>query len=200
MASSFVFGMNLGFSLPFIVDSFNRGKDAQGYFRIFTGIFVPIALRNAAIARLASASTSAVAARIAALWKHIPLRSNIMAGDGFCGTYLGKRIQLSGTVKPGKYIYVVDKKGKMWLGPADNAIKHSSLVPKGGKVRTAGEIVVRGDKTIDANTSSGHYMMADPILPGSAEEASWLLAIVETILDAGLVPKNVSSQTPPVVY
>ena len=139
-ASSFVFGFNLGFSLPFIADSFAQGKDKQGYFRIFTGLLVPIALRNAAIARLAAGSAKAAQARISALWQNVRLRANASPGDGFTATHLSQRVSLSSDVRPGRYLYVVDDDGRMWLGPINDSVKHSSILPKGGQARAAGHI------------------------------------------------------------
>ena len=191
-ASSFMLGLGMGFSVPFIVNSFQNGNNAQGVFRIFSGIFVPLALRNAAIARLAAASEAAFFARIAGLWKAVALRSNFMAAadaaSGVAGSFVAGRIPLSENVAPGRYLYVVDEAGKMWLGP-ETLPAHSALVPAGAKVRSAGHIRINGDKTVDLNCLSGHYMRYQPLVYDS-EKAAWLGAMSETILGRGLVPHD----------
>ncbi len=196
MGSSFVFGFGIGSSIPFIMDSFIQGKDAQGYFRLFTGVLVPIALRNAAIARLSAATTEAAAARLRGLWSRVAVRSNSYGFEpGISGSYVANRLPLSADLKPGRYLYVVDTEGQMWLAPIDAevagvGIKHSSLVPHGEQVHVAGHAVVKPGKVMNVNSDSGHFMQDFPIL--SNEEPAWLTAITETIVDAGLVPGKAS--------
>jgi len=188
-SSSYFLGFGMGFAIPSIVSSFQQGKTAQGAFRVFTGIFIPIALRNAAIARLAAASEEALMAKIATLWKNIPLRTNAYGLEpGVAGSYVNQRIRLSPETPPGRYLYVVDEEGRIWLGPQNDTVKHSSLVPPGAKVRSAGHVAVKTDGSLTLNCRSGHYMAETPIMP--AEEPSWLAAMAEIVLASGLVPKD----------
>ena len=195
-ASSYMFGFGMGFSIPFIAQSFSEGKNAQGFFRVITGIGVPLALRNAAIARLLIGSRAAVSQRLAALWQAIKLRSNSYGLEpGISGSYVNSRVPLSSNVAPGRYLYVVDEAGQMWLAPieaevAGIGVKHSSLVAHGERVRAAGHLVIKPDKVVNLNSDSGHFMRYAPIL--SSEEAAWFTAVVETILSGGLVPGDIS--------
>ena len=179
-ASSYFTAFGMGFSIPFIVDAFARGKNAQGAFRVFTGIAAPLAIRNAAIARLASG----VKANLLSLWNKVKLRTNAYAVEpGITGAQIGSRININNAPE-GRFIYVVDESGQMWLGPIAEGVNHSSLVPAGSKVCAAGVIEITSNRTARLNSASGHFMAENPIL--AAEQPAWLTAITQTLLEAGI--------------
>lgn len=84
----------------------------------------------------------------------------------------------------------------MWLAPHDAhvagvQIKHTSLVPEGAQVRTAGELMVKPDGAVNLNTNSGHFMLMG--VPPE-EVPLWFAAITETILNGGLAPSKISPE------
>ena len=120
-------------------------------------------------------------------WEDVLLRSNRHGLEpGVSGMHVDLRIPLSKAVAPGRYIYIVDESGMMWLGPIDESVKHSSLVPAGSLVRAAGHLAIKPGGVVHANSSSGHYMKDLPVL--KSEEPAWRRALTKTIEAAKLKP------------
>lgn len=182
--AALIAGSGLGIASAF--QSFQNGKNAQDVYRVFTGVAIPLALRNVAISRLASISK----ANLAKLWGNVRVRSGFSTDPAIAGSLVGERFAV-GNARPGRYIYVVDEAGNMWLGP--NNARHQALVPRDSGVRAAGHIVIEANKSVRLNSRSGTFMMEDPIL--ASEEASWLAAITETLLNAGLAVEDASPGT-----
>lgn len=192
MASKVILGIGLGVGTLGAFEAFHSGKNAQGVFRVFTGIAAPLALRQAAMARLTGLLRQARLS-IAKMWKQLPLRKNFYVEPGIPGSNVPNRIALTPDVEPGPYMYVVDAKGKMWLLKPGGDAKHSSILPEGAQARAAGWLKINPDRTAKINTRSGHYMQELPLSP--EQEGIWLQAITEQLLVEGnAAVQNASSQ------
>lgn len=121
-------------------------------------------------------------------WLSVRLRDNLYGSEpGIAGSFIASRIPFSSKVRPGHYLYVVDEYGRIWLGPLDDTVKHSSLVPAGALVRCAGHMTICEDGRIGVNCDSGHYMHYRPML--AREEPYWQSAMMAAIHHAGFVPE-----------
>jgi hypothetical protein len=133
----------------------------------------------------------------AELFRRLPLRPNVFAAVAaeapFAGLLLGRRLRLTADVSPGRYLYVVDAAGLLWVGPPfdpdGTTFKHSSLLPAFEPARAAGRIAVATDRRAGANTDSGHFMAEAAMT--RADELLWGEAMRSAFALAGLTPADV---------
>lgn len=118
------------------------------------------------------------------LWKGLRLLKNSFgSAEEMAGSFVTRRIPLSNTTPDGLYLFVVDQKGKVWLSPVTEDLKHSALVPQGAKVRGAGYVALK-DGRANVNGRSGHYMAERPFI--GKEIALYDKAIRTTFLEQGV--------------
>lgn len=130
-------------------------------------------------------------------WLLLPLRPNVFAGVAaerpFAGLLLNRRMRLTAETPAGRYLYVIDADGVLWLGPPfdpdGTTFKHSSLLPAFDPVRAAGRLAIDADRHAGANTDSGHYMAETAIT--REEEAQWAEGMRAAMREAGLTPVDV---------
>lgn len=185
-ASNIAVGIGVSLGIAGAAQSFQEGKNAQGVFRVFTGIAIPLAIKNAALARFALQAK----ANLAKLWSAVRLRQGFQTDPTIAGSLVSQRISIA-NAKPGRYIYVVDEAGNMWLG--SNTARHQALLPKGAGARAAGHIVIEANKSARLNSRSGTFMQEQQIR--SHEEPAWLAALTETLLQAGIALEEASVTT-----
>jgi hypothetical protein len=134
----------------------------------------------------------------------------------FAESALGTRVNVSDAVQDGRivvggqpadgdFLYVIDARGRMFIGANTGAIKHSSLMPVGEPVYGAGHIVLRNGRAESIDAVSGHYMHED-LLDGE-EADNWILAMREWFaarrlpppakIDSGVPPSRVSKAPTP---
>jgi len=108
--------------------------------------------------------------------RYSALTPTTMEEAAVAGQYLNERVTLTESVPPGRYLYVVDEQGAIWLGSIAGIIRtegnpsleweirHSSLVPVGEPVRAAGMLVLDHRGNAAVNSASGLLWLTIPCL------------------------------------
>lgn len=122
----------------------------------------------------------------------LSLRTNSRLGNSteaaIMGSFLSGRKSLA-QAGIGRFLFVIDENGAVWLGNLDQVYNHSALVPANAQVRAAGEIRICQNGDVFVNTRSGHYMSGQML--SQAERPMFVSGMNQTICEAGLTPRAV---------
>jgi hypothetical protein len=132
---------------------------------------------------------------LAAGWQRLGARTNTRLAASTEAHIMGRNVRTRQTfaqASPGRYNYVVDTEGNLWLGPWQE--NHSSLLPANAQARVAGEVVIKANGEVFVNSRSGHFMdnNGNVVQTLSATEAAiyeemWRLEIANTNRSVGAI-------------